>query len=263
MRRTCAALRRGSKVLTVAGAAAGRISAQQLNPETRRRPHRHLCMLQQRDGAQAAVGTYADNRAAALRQGRKFFDGLTQNARAGGAKGMAKGNTAAERSKSPRGLTSDQEAAEASDAPKILEQVGREFAKFDLLIVSGVIDDKIGWAHAITRGHRAVEQPAYVALDRCVGHNRLGTAAGRRDRLYDLFDLVGAPAGDEDMVAFGREAPAQRRAKPAFGAHADDDGGRLAHDAAPTRQPSSNSASSPLSCISRTISQPPTKLPFT
>src|ERR1700730_11282218 len=35
----------------------------------------------------------------------------------------------AERNKSPRGLASDQEAAEASDAPKILEPVGREFAK--------------------------------------------------------------------------------------------------------------------------------------
>ena len=42
-------------------------------------------VLQQCDRAQAAVGAYADDSAAALRHGGKFLDGLTQDARAGGS----------------------------------------------------------------------------------------------------------------------------------------------------------------------------------
>src|SRR5216684_8350170 len=52
-------------------------------------------VLQQRDRAEAAVGTYAHDGAAAMRQSGELLDGLAQNARAGRSKGMAKGNAAA------------------------------------------------------------------------------------------------------------------------------------------------------------------------
>jgi hypothetical protein len=46
-----------------------------------------------------------------------------------------------------------------------------------------------------------------------------------------VLDFLRGPAGDEHVVSFGREAPAERGAKPALGTDTNDDRSRLGLDA--------------------------------
>src|SRR5205807_2509848 len=81
--------------------------------------------------------------------------------------------------------------------------------------------------------HRPVEEAANLVLSRRVRRDGRGAAAGLSDGPGNLFDPGRGPAGHQDMMAFGGEAPAQRGAQPVLGADADYDGGRPAHDATP------------------------------
>jgi len=51
-----------------------------------------------------------------------------------------------------------------------------------------------------------------------------------RVRLRDLLDFFWRPAGDEHMVSFRRETPAERSAEAALGTDTDNDRARRAHD---------------------------------
>src|SRR5882762_4320727 len=139
------------------------------------------------------------------------------------------------------GLAADEEAAEASDAPEILELPRGQRAEIDALIVASVRHDDVRRLEALARRHCAIEQPRDILLTCGIHRDRLGAAARRHDRPSHLPDLVRRPTGDEH----------DRR--------------RRGHDATPvaaeTLEDANSSPSSPVSCISRTMSQPPTKAP--
>jgi ribosomal protein S27AE len=122
---------------------------------------------------------------------------------------------------------------------------------------------KIHRVTPITRRHRPIEDTNDIVLARRVHRHGLGAAARFANRLDNLRDLLRRSAGDEKVIALGREAPAQCGAGAVLGTHADNEASGRAH--ANHRFPTLaiSPASSPVSCISRTMSQPPTKLPST
>jgi hypothetical protein len=94
-----------------------------------------------------------------------------------------------------------------------------------IAIVAGVEDDEVRRPARRVR-HRPVEQGDDIAFDSNIG---LGAAA-RGDRLHDLLDPCRRAAEHEHMIAFARQAPAQRGAQPLLGADSCDHGlGGRAH----------------------------------
>src|SRR5262245_54861484 len=69
----------------------------------------------------------------------------------------------------------------------------------------------------------------------CMPQKDLGPALSRV-RLRDLLDFFWRPAGDEHMVSFRRETPAERSADAALGTDTDNDRARCAHDFASMRK---------------------------
>src|SRR5271163_1999208 len=90
-----------------------------------------------------------------------------------------------------------------------------------------------------------------------------GDTADFANRLDDLRDLLRRSAGNEQVIALGREAPAQCGAEAELGTDTYDEGGRRVHDTIRFSTPAISSANSPVSCISRTMSHPPTNVPLT
>src|SRR5580692_5750212 len=107
-----------------------------------------------------------------------------------------------------------------------------------------------------------IEQTNHVVFARCVNRHWFSATARFTDRPGDLRDVLRRPAGDEHMIAFGRKASAQGCAQPTLGADPHNDAGGRAHGLTSVRLLAISSASSPVTCISRTMSQPPTKFPF-
>src|SRR5262245_11969498 len=134
---------------------------------------------------------------------------------------------AAERRKSPRRLAADQKAAEAADPPELLELLRAQLAEIDAPVVAGIEDDDVGRRAAIARRHRPIEEANDIVLAGRVDRHGFGAAACCVNRLRHLRDLLGRPAGDQHMIALGSEAPGERGAEPALGAHPDNDGSAL------------------------------------
>ena len=130
-------------------------------------------------------------------------------------------------------LAPDQEAGKAADAPEVLEQLRRDLAEVDHLVVAGVEDDDVGRVAPAAGRHGAIEQGDDLLFARRIGGNGLGAAAGGDDAGHHLLDLGGRTAGDQDVIALPGEATADRRADALLGADAHDDCGRLTHGAAP------------------------------
>src|SRR5580704_4896369 len=170
---------------------------------------------------------------------------------------------APERRQSARCLAADQKAAKAANSPKTFELRRCQLTKIDALIVAGVKNDKVGRVTPVAGRYRPIEQADDIVLACRVHRHGFGAATAFANRLDDLRDLLGRSAGDDQVIALGREAPAQCGAEPAFGTDTYDDGGGRAHDKACFSTLAINSASSPVPCISRTMSQPPTNVPLT
>src|SRR3954470_24063033 len=77
-----------------------------------------------------------------------------------------------------RRLASHEEAAKKADAPELLEGLGGQFAKIDLLVYAGVVSDEVGRLPSNAWRHRAIEEANHVRFDGRIDRNRFGAAAG-------------------------------------------------------------------------------------
>src|SRR5579859_1998991 len=128
-----------------------------------------------------------------------------------------------------RGLASHQETAVAADPPKVLEHLRRHLAEIHLAIVARVIGHEVECIESGAGSHCAIEQMNNIVFARRVHNGGLRTVAFRGDGAHDLFDLAGATARDEHMMAAFGKAAAQRGTEAELGADADYDCDRLAH----------------------------------
>jgi len=76
----------------------------------------------------------------------------------------------------------------------------------------------------LTGSHGAVEGSVHVGPPRRISRHGLGAAADCQDGGDDLIQPSGGAAGDEDVMALGREAPGQCGTEALLGADPDDDG---------------------------------------
>src|SRR5215471_8912753 len=166
--------------------------------------HHHVCDM---DAQRPVLARHAlRNHAKAGLGGREMRESRLA-AQACGSAGEDNG-AAPEGDEPARRLATNQKAAEAADSPEILELCRRQLAEINAPIVAGVEDDEARRLTSVAWRHRPIEEPNDIILPRRVHHHGFGAAPRLAYRLHDALDLLVRSAGNEEVIVFGRKAPA-------------------------------------------------------